>query len=149
MDGKIPASNKLEFVNNYSASSVTQNALSVKKVLNGRDWNDSDTFTVQLAAKDGVPMPNGAKSQVSTVEITEKAPTEKIGDITYKTATFGDITYTKPGTYTYTISEVIPRFRCRGGRHKLFCRLLYRDGRGGGQPCRRSGRCEREGGAGV
>lgn len=108
VDGKIPASNKLEFVNNYSASSVTQNALSVKKVLNGRDWNDSDTFTVQLAAKDGVPMPNGAKSQVSTVEITEKAPTEKIGDITYKTATFGDITYTKPGTYTYTISEVIP-----------------------------------------
>lgn len=108
VDRKIPASNKLEFVNNYSASSVTQNALSVKKVLNGRDWNDSDTFTVQLAAKDGVPMPNGAKSQVSTVEITEKAPTEKIGDITYKTATFGDITYTKPGTYTYTISEVIP-----------------------------------------
>lgn len=108
VDGEIPASNKLEFVNNYSASSVTQNALSVKKVLNGRDWNDSDTFTVQLAAKDGVPMPNGAKSQVSTVEITEKAPTEKIGDITYKTATFGDITYTKPGTYTYTISEVIP-----------------------------------------
>lgn len=108
VDGKIPASNKLEFVNNYSASSVTQNALSVKKVLNGRDWNDSDTFTVQLAAKDGVPMPNGAKSQVSTVEITEKTPTEKIGDITYKTATFGDITYTKPGTYTYTISEVIP-----------------------------------------
>lgn len=108
VDGKIPASNKLEFVNNYSASSVTQNALSVKKVLNGRDWNDSDTFTVQFAAKDGVPMPNGAKSQVSTVEITEKAPTEKIGDITYKTATFGDITYTKPGTYTYTISEVIP-----------------------------------------
>lgn len=108
VDGKIPASNKLEFVNNYSASSVTQNALSVKKALNGRDWNDSDTFTVQLAAKDGVPMPNGAKSQVSTVEITEKAPTEKIGDITYKTATFGDITYTKPGTYTYTISEVIP-----------------------------------------
>lgn len=108
VDGEIPASNKLEFVNNYSASSVTQNALSVKKVLNGRDWNDSDTFTVQLAAKDGVPMPNGAKSQVSTVEITEKAPTEKIGDITYKTTTFGDITYTKPGTYTYTISEVIP-----------------------------------------
>ena len=108
VDGKIPASNKLEFVNNYSASSVTQNALSVKKVLNGRDWNDSDTFTVQLAAKDGVPMPNGAKSQVSTVELTKNAPTETFDDITYKTATFGDITYTKPGTYTYTISEVIP-----------------------------------------
>lgn len=109
--GEIPKSNKLEFTNNYSASSVTLDAkdrLSVKKRLNGRNWNDSDAFTVQLAAKDGVPMPNGAKSQVSTVEITEKAPTEKIGDITYKTATFGDITYTKPDTYTYTISEVIP-----------------------------------------
>lgn len=109
--GEIPKSNKLEFTNNYSASSVTLDAkdrLSVKKRLNGRNWNDSDTFTVQLTADDGAPMPNGAKSQVSTVEITEKAPTEKIGDITYKTATFGDITYTKSGTYTYTIREVIP-----------------------------------------
>lgn len=110
-DGEIPASNKLEFTNNYSASSVTLDAkdrLSVKKRLNGRDWNDSDTFTVQLTADDGVPMPNGAKSKVSTVEITEKAPTAKFDDTTYKTATFGDITYFKPGTYIYTISEVIP-----------------------------------------
>lgn len=109
--GEIPKSNKLEFTNNYSASSVTLDAkdrLSVKKRLNGRNWNDSDTFTVQLTAEDGVPMPNGAKSQVSTVEITKDSPTQTIGNITYKTATFGDITYAKPGTYTYTISEVIP-----------------------------------------
>ena len=108
---EIPASNKLEFTNNYSASSVTLDAkdrLSVKKRLNGRNWNDSDTFTVQLTADDGVPMPNGARSQVSTVELTKNAPTETFDDITYKTATFGDITYAKPGTYTYTISEVIP-----------------------------------------
>lgn len=96
--GNIPASNKLEFTNNYSASSVTQNALSVKKVLNGRDWNDSDTFTVQLTADDGVPMPEGARSKVATVELTMKA----------QTATFGDITYDKPGTYAYTIKEVVP-----------------------------------------
>lgn len=109
--GNIPASNKLEFTNNYSASSVTLDAkdrLSVKKRLNGRNWNDSDTFTVQLTADDGVPMPNGAKSKVSTVEITNNAPTETVDGITYKTATFGDITYNKPGTYTYTISEVVP-----------------------------------------
>ena len=108
---EIPASNKLEFTNNYSASSVTLDAkdrLSVKKRLNGRNWNDSDTFTVQLTADAGVPMPNGARSQVSTVELTKNAPTETFDDITYKTATFGDITYAKPGTYTYTISEVIP-----------------------------------------
>lgn len=109
--GKIPASNKLEFINNYSASSVTLKAkdgLSAKKVLEGRDWADGDSFTAQLTADDGVPMPKGAKSKVSTVELTKNAQTQTVGDITYKTATFGDITYVKPGTYTYTISEVIP-----------------------------------------
>lgn len=98
VDGKIPASNKLEFTNNYSASPVTLNGLSAKKVLKGRNWADGDTFTAQLTAEDGVPMPYGAKSKVSTVELTPKA----------QTATFGDITYTKPDTYTYTISEVVP-----------------------------------------
>lgn len=106
-DGKIPASNKLEFTNNYSANPV-KNGLSAKKVLEGRNWADGDTFTVQLTADDGVPMPNGAKSKVSTVELTKNSQTQTVGDITYKTATFGDITYTKPGTYTYTIKEVIP-----------------------------------------
>lgn len=106
-DGKIPASNKLEFTNNYSVNPV-KNGLSAKKVLEGRNWADGDTFTVQLTADDGVPMPKGAKSKVATVELTKNAQTQTVGDITYKTATFGDITYAKPGAYTYTISEVIP-----------------------------------------
>lgn len=106
-DGKIPASNKLEFTNNYSVNPV-KNGLSAKKVLEGRNWADGDTFTVQLTADDGVPMPKGAKSKVATVELTKNAQTQTVGDITYKTATFGDITYAKPGTYTYTISEAIP-----------------------------------------
>ena len=107
-DGKIPASNKLEFTNKYSASSVTldaKNGLSAKKVLEGRNWANGDTFTAQLTAEDGVPMPNGAKSKVSTVELTEKT----------QTATFGDITYFHPDTYTYTIREVIPGSDARAG----------------------------------
>lgn len=96
VDGKIPASNTLEFINKYSVSPV-KNGLSAKKVLEGRNWADGDTFTVQLTADDGVPMPGGAKSKVTTVELTNDQP-----------ATFGDITYTKPGTYAYTISEDIP-----------------------------------------
>lgn len=99
-NGKIPADNTLKFTNNYSASSVTLDAnsgLSAKKVLEGRNWTDGDSFTVQLTPKDGAPMPEGAKSAVATVELTNDQP-----------ATFGDITYRKPGTYTYTISEVIP-----------------------------------------
>lgn len=98
--GQIPAENTLEFTNNYSANCVTleaKNGLSAKKVLEGRDWADGDSFTAQLTADDGVPMPGGAKSKVATVELTNDQP-----------ATFGDITYTKPGTYTYTIKEVIP-----------------------------------------
>lgn len=101
VDGKIPASNTLEFINKYSVSSV-KNGLSAKKVLEGRNWADGDTFTVQLTADDGVPMPGGAKSKVATVELTNDQP-----------ATFGDITYTKPGTYTYTIKEVIPGSNAR------------------------------------
>ena len=98
VDGEIPASNKLEFTNNYSASSVTLKAkdgLSAKKVLEGRDWADGDSFTVQLTPEDGAPMPEDG---VSTIALNEKV----------QTATFGNITYAKPGTYTYTISEVIP-----------------------------------------
>ena len=100
-NGQIPADNTLEFTNNYSADSITleaENSLSVEKALKGRNWADSDTFTVQLTADDGVPMPGGVKSKVATVELTMNT----------RTATFGDITYKKPGTYTYTISEVIP-----------------------------------------
>lgn len=106
-DGKIPASNKLEFTNNYSVNPV-KNGLSAKKVLEGRNWADGDSFTVQLTPKNGAPMPDGAESAMATVELTKNTPTQTVGDITYKTATFGDITYTKPGTYTYTISEVVP-----------------------------------------
>ena len=106
-DGKIPASNKLEFTNNYSVNPV-KNGLSAKKVLEGRNWADGDSFTVQLTPKNGAPMPDGAESAMATVELTKNTPTQTVGDITYKAATFGDITYTKPGTYTYTISEVVP-----------------------------------------
>lgn len=99
--GQIPADNTLEFTNNYSAKPVTldaQNRLGAKKVLEGRDWADGDSFTVRLTPEDGAPMPDGAKSAAATVELTKNT----------QTATFGDITYTKPGTYVYTISEDIP-----------------------------------------
>ena len=107
--GQIPASNRLEFTNNYSASRVTldaKNGLSAEKVLEGRNWVDGDTFTAQLTAEDGVPMPGGAKSKMSTVVFTTDA---------HEKATFGDITYYKPGTYTYTIREVIPGSDARAG----------------------------------
>lgn len=104
--GQILADNTLEFTNNYSAKPVTldaQNRLGAKKVLEGRDWADGDSFTVQLTPKDGAPMPDGVESAMATVELTKNTPK----------ATFGDITYTKPGTYAYTISEDIPGSNAR------------------------------------
>lgn len=99
--GQIPADNTLEFTNNYSAKPVTldaQNRLGAKKVLEGRDWADGDSFTVRLTPEGGAPMPDGAESAAATVELTKNT----------QTATFGDITYTKPGAYAYTILEDIP-----------------------------------------
>ncbi len=98
LGGEIPASNRLEFTNNYSASSVTlegKDFLEVKKELIGRDWTDDDTFTVKLTPKHGAPMP---KDGVSTITLNRHA---QVGN-------FGTIEYAKPGTYTYTINEVIP-----------------------------------------
>ena len=98
LGGETPASNRLEFTNNYSASSVTlegKDLLEVKKELIGRDWTDDDTFTVKLTPKDGAPMP---KDGVSTVTLNRHA---QVGN-------FGTIEYAKPGTYAYTIKEVIP-----------------------------------------
>ncbi len=119
--GQIPAENTLEFTNNYSANRVTleaKNGLSAKKVLEGRDWADGDSFTAQLTADDGVPMPGGAKSKVATVELTNDQP-----------ATFG--LYQARHVHLYHQGGY-PRLRCRCGRHKLFCCRLYRDSRGGG-----------------
>lgn len=98
LGGEIPASNRLEFTNNYSASSVTlegKDFLEVKKELIGRDWTDDDTFTVKLTPKHGAPMP---KDGVSTITLNRHA---QVGN-------FGTIEYAKPDTYTYTINEVIP-----------------------------------------
>lgn len=98
LGGEIPASNRLEFTNNYSASSVTlegKDFLEVKKELIGRDWTDDDTFTVKLTPEHGAPMP---KDGVSTITLNRHA---QVGN-------FGTIEYAKPGTYTYTINEVIP-----------------------------------------
>lgn len=85
--GQIPTENTLEFTNNYSAKPVTldaQNRLGSKKVLEGRDWADGDSFTVRLTPEAVAPMPDGAKSAAATVELTKNT----------QTATFGDITYT-------------------------------------------------------
>lgn len=93
-------------VNTYSASGTLKGEDSLKgeKVLTGRNWNSTDKFTFLLGAPEGsvgAPMPEGANNGKATVEVTQDgAPAD-----TPVSFNFGDITYTKPGVYTYEIRE--------------------------------------------
>lgn len=93
-------------MNTYSASGTLKGEDSLKgeKVLTGRDWNSTDKFTFLLEAPEGsvgVPMPEGANNGKATVEVTQDGASAD----TPVSFNFGDITYTKPGVYTYEIRE--------------------------------------------
>lgn len=93
-------------VNTYSASGTLKGEDSLKgeKVLTGRDWNSTDKFTFLLEVPEGsvgVPMPEGANNGKATVEVTQDGASAD----TPVSFNFGDITYTKPGVYTYEIRE--------------------------------------------
>lgn len=94
-------------VNTYSASGTLKGEDSLKgeKVLTGRSWNSTDKFTFLLEAPEGsvgVPMPEGAIGGRATVEVTQPDRTPAGTPVPFN---FGDITYTKPGVYTYEIRE--------------------------------------------
>ena len=81
------------FTNRYAAKSVTlSNGVSVTKELEGRDWKDGDSFKFAIAPKDDAPAP----SKGLIAEATKDA----------RTASFGDFTFDKAGTYVYEVSEV-------------------------------------------
>lgn len=93
-------------VNTYSASGTLsgEQVLKGEKVLTGRDWNSTDKFTFLLEAPEGsvgVPMPEGVNNGKATVEVTQDGASAD----TPVSFNFGDITYTKPGVYTYEIRE--------------------------------------------
>lgn len=92
-------------VNTYSASGILTGEQDLKgeKVLTGRSWKNTDKFTFLLEAPEGsvgVPMPGGAGR--ATVEVTQPDGAPADTPVSFN---FGDITYTKPGVYTYEIRE--------------------------------------------
>ena len=96
---------KAEFTNAYRPSGTLDNegALAVKKVLTGRSWTDNDTFRFILTPTTGnAPMPLDENGEpVDALTLTK----QDLIDGGYAAVTFGNITYTKPGTYVYEISE--------------------------------------------
>lgn len=68
------------------------------KELSGRGWKDSDTFNFTLTASGNAPMPaEGTTGNTKTVTVSNKNDADSFS--------FGKITFTKPGTYRYTIRE--------------------------------------------
>lgn len=94
-------------VNTYSASGTLtgKDKLNGEKILTGRAWLSTDKFTFVLKPAEGsvdVPMPADADQGMARVEVVQSEGTP---DGTKVPFNFGDITYTKPGVYTYQIHE--------------------------------------------
>lgn len=111
LEGVIAAGEtaRAKVVNTYSAQGTLsgEQVLKGEKVFTGRNWNGTDKFTFLLDAPKGsvnVPMPEGANNGRATVEVTQPEGTAS-GTDNPVSFNFGDITYTKPGVYTYEIRE--------------------------------------------
>lgn len=109
LEGAIAAGEtaQAKVVNTYKASGTLsgEQVLKGEKVFTGRNWNGTDKFTFLLDAHEGsvgVPMPEGADNGRATVEVTQPDGAPADTPVSFN---FGDITYTKPGVYTYEIRE--------------------------------------------
>ncbi|WP_302937984.1 FctA domain-containing protein [uncultured Senegalimassilia sp.] len=113
LDGKVidPATEPVAFVNGYQATPTSYDTATagLSKVLEGRDWIDSDEFTFELKALDGGPLPKDAAGNDVTSATVTKANAEGFG--------FGAITFTSDmvkaepdhkRTFTYEVREVVP-----------------------------------------
>ena len=91
----------VRFNNSYKAADADPVDITegFQKVLKGRDWKDSDSFTFTLRAlTDGTPMPEKSEVTVSKDNLADgKAP-----------VSFGEITFTKAGVYKYEVRETDP-----------------------------------------
>lgn len=109
LEGAIAAGQTVnaKVVNTYSASGTLtgKDKLNGEKILTGRDWLSTDKFTFILKPAEGsadVPMPEGTSQGMARVEVTQSEGTPEGTKVPFN---FGDITYTKPGVYTYQIHE--------------------------------------------
>ena len=101
-DGTMTATAKyddkdsLVITNTYTATGHAE--LFATKAIN--DWGSARSFTFELSAADGVPMPSGADADGVVRKTVNKG-----GSLI---AEFGTIWYDTADTYTYTIKEVVP-----------------------------------------
>ena len=78
------------FTNDYSATG--EGEVKVKKILEGRDWTENDSFEFTITPIDDAPAFTN-----DTVIVTK--------DSENYTGSFGTVTFTKAGTYQWTVTE--------------------------------------------
>ena len=98
VDVHLGNNGKISF-NVTPATVDTKTSFGLTKVLEGREWTDADEFKFELSAtsENDTPMP------ASTTAIVRKAAPDDKGKAAID---FGEITYGKPGEYTYEVREV-------------------------------------------
>ena len=88
------------FTNHYKIEPTMQ-SVTFMKALQGRDWKDGESFTFTLAA-------DGESSSVDETTLAAAMPQTHEVTVTKDNANgfgFGDFTFSKPGTYVYTVTE--------------------------------------------
>lgn len=116
--GKVTAGTAQEVTvtNTYEPEGITVDPnpnnypFNAEKILKGRDWRGSDIFTFQLqAVTTDAPLPAGETVAPNGTHYTEYKVTGKTDtNGTPVDFNFGSVTFKKPGTYVYDITEIIP-----------------------------------------
>ena len=98
VDVHLGNNGKISF-NVTPATVDTKTSFGLTKVLEGRDWTDADEFKFELSAtsENDAPMPAPATATVTNAGLDDKGKAA---------VDFGEITYNKPGEYTYEVREV-------------------------------------------
>lgn len=104
--GSIAAGEKsvAAFTNTYGATGTLSGGTSLngEKTLSGRAWTAQDKFCFVLTGIGGAPMPEGSENDKFALQLSQSEGTPEGQRVGFN---FGDITYTKPGTYVYNIVE--------------------------------------------
>lgn len=104
--GSIAAGEKsvAAFTNTYGATGklAGSTSLSGEKTIKDRAWTAQDKFCFVLTGIDGAPMPENSVDGKFALQLSQSEGTPEGQRVGFH---FGDITYTKPGTYVYNIVE--------------------------------------------
>lgn len=105
IDGQVVSddSRRVLFENTYHAedASFATADFGLTKVIEGRDWQNGDSFTFLLEGVNDAPVPMGDDGAPSTeVAVSSNDATDGVAEID-----FGSIVYTQPGQYEYKVTE--------------------------------------------